>query len=69
MAVVTPAPRIGKTTGVRPRPADSEKRPVNARFHVASEIAAGDVSKPSRKAPKRKAARRKMPLGLINRTM
>jgi hypothetical protein len=38
MAVVTPPPRIGKTTGpARPRPADSEKLAPNAAFHVASE--------------------------------
>lgn len=60
MAIVTPAPRIGKTTGSRPRPANSEKLPRGARFHMVSEVAAGDVV-----APKRKM-KRKARAGLIN---
>lgn len=68
MAVVTPAPRIGKTTGMRPRPADSEKLPRGAAFHVRSEMAMGDTDKP---APmKRKVVRKrraKKPQGIINR--
>lgn len=59
MAVTTPAPRIGKTIGVRPRPANSEKRPVNAAWHATSEIAAN--------GPARKKAKRKGMTGLINR--
>lgn len=60
MAVVTPPARIGKTTGVRPRPANSEKLARGAAFHVASEAEAGNVSK-------RKAKRGKKARGLINR--
>ncbi len=63
---VTPAPRIGKTAGARPRPADSEKRPVNGRWHTASEIAAGDMVMAAKATPKRKAAKRR-PMGIINR--
>lgn len=63
MAVTTPAPRIGKTTGTRPRPANSEKRGVNAKWHMASEIAAGDLVMAKKVAPKRKA---KKAAGLIN---
>lgn len=65
MAVVTPAPRIGKTTGIRPRPADSEKLPRGAAFHVKSEVALGDVAKPSKRKTKRKIASKKS-RGLIN---
>jgi len=60
-----PPPRIGKTTGVRPRPANSEKLPRGARFHMASEIAAGDMVMAKKVAPKRK--RGKKSSGLINR--
>lgn len=63
MAVTTPAPRIGKTTGARPRPGNSEKLPRGARFHMASEIAAGDMVMAKKVAPKRKA---KKAAGLIN---
>jgi hypothetical protein len=54
MPMTAPPPRIGKTTGKRPRPADSEKIAKNARFHVASEVAAT-------------ASSLKKPMGLINR--
>lgn len=63
-----PPARIGKTTGVRPRPADSEKLPRGAKFHIASEIASGDMVVAKKAAPKRKVAKRKAS-GLINRTM
>lgn len=59
-----PPARIGKTTGVRPRPANSEKLARNAAVHVASEMAAGDMAAPPRKVLKRK---RKLLGGLINR--
>ena len=45
MPASAPPPRIGKTTGTRPRPADSEKLPPNARWHVASELASADPTR------------------------
>jgi hypothetical protein len=56
-----PAARIGKTTGARTRPADSEKLPPGARFHVASEIATGNQVK------RKKKRRISSKAGLINR--
>ncbi len=68
MAMIAPAGRIGKyAAGTKnPRPANSERQPKNARFHMASEMAATPpVPQPAkRKAGKRKAA---LPRGLINR--
>lgn len=73
MAIVTPSPRIGKYAPPRPRPADSEKKPRNARWHTVSEIEAGDMVMAAKARPKAKAiAKRRIkdkPLvvGLINR--
>jgi hypothetical protein len=55
VAIVTPAPRIGRyaASTKNPRPKNSERQPRNANFVVAS-------AKPSRKPSK-------LPLGLINR--
>lgn len=57
MAVVTPTPRIGKYSAsiYRPKPADSERQPRNARFHDAAEMA------------QTRPAKRQKSKGLINR--
>jgi hypothetical protein len=62
MAIVTPTPRIGRyaASTKHPKPANSERQPRNAMFHVKSEMAAP--------MPKAKMVRRsKRPMGLINR--
>jgi hypothetical protein len=53
MAMGAPPARIGRTTGARPRPQDSEKLPRGAKFHTLSELRSGDVTRIP-PAPKRK---------------
>jgi hypothetical protein len=66
MAIVTPTPRIGKTTGaIRPRPADSEKLPRNAAFYMAAD-APLPVAKARKKVRGKARGFGKQP-GLINR--